>query len=156
MQVSTSTSTLGTGATAANTATTATTAAKSKTATLGQNDFLKLLAKQFQTQDPMKPMEDTAFIAQMAQFTSLEQSSSMASQLTAMNAKQDIATANSYLGRLVTVSDGKGGTTVGEATGVEVADGVPRLVVGDYTYALNSVVRVSPKPATAAAPVTLF
>jgi len=128
MQVSATTSTLGAGATAANTATTA---AKSKTATLGQNDFLKLLAKQFQTQDPMKPMEDTAFIAQMAQFTSLEQSSSMASQLTAMNAKQDLATANSYLGRLVTVSDGKGGTTVGEATGVEVADGVPRLVVGD-------------------------
>lgn len=153
MQVSATTSTLGAGATAANTATTA---AKSKTAALGQNDFLKLLAKQFQTQDPMKPMEDTAFIAQMAQFTSLEQSSSMASQLTAMNAKQDLATANSYLGRLVTVSDGKGGTTVGEATGVEVADGVPRLVVGDYTYALNSVVRVSPKPTTAAAPTTLF
>ena len=153
MQVSATTSTLGTGATAANTATNA---PKSKTATLGQNDFLKLLAKQFQTQDPMKPMEDTAFIAQMAQFTSLEQSSSMASQLTAMNAKQDIATANSYLGRLVTVSDGKGGTTVGEATSVEVADGVPRLVVGDYTYALSSVIRVTPKPATAAAPTTLF
>lgn len=153
MQVSATTSTLGTGATAANTATNA---PKSKTATLGQNDFLKLLAKQFQTQDPMKPMEDTAFIAQMAQFTSLEQSSSMASQLTAMNAKQDIATANSYLGRLVTVSDGKGGTTVGEATGVEVADGVPRLVVGDFTYALSSVIRVTPKPATAAAPTTLF
>jgi len=153
MQVSATTSTLGPGATAANTATSA---AKSKTATLGQNDFLKLLAKQFQTQDPMKPMEDTAFIAQMAQFTSLEQSSSMASQLTAMNAKQDLATANSYLGRLVTVSDGKGGTTVGEATGVEVANGVPRLVVGEYTYALNSVVRVTPKPMTAAAPTTLF
>jgi flagellar basal-body rod modification protein FlgD len=155
MQVSATTPILGSGATAANTATSA---AKSKTATLGQNDFLKLLAKQFQTQDPMKPMEDTAFIAQMAQFTSLEQSSSMASQLTMMNAKQDIATANSYLGRLVTVSDGKGGTTVGEATGVEVADGVPRLVVGDLTYSLSSVIRVAPKPlvAGAAAPLTLF
>ena len=153
MQVSATTSTLGAGATAANTATNT---AKSKTATLGQNDFLKLLAKQFQTQDPMKPMEDTAFIAQMAQFTSLEQSSSMASQLTAMNAKQDIATANSYLGRLVTVNDGKGGTAIGEATGVEVTDGVPRLVVGEFTYSLSSVLRVAPKPATATAPATLF
>jgi len=41
---------------------------------LGQNDFLQLLVTQMQNQDPMSPMQDTEFIAQMAQFTSLEQS----------------------------------------------------------------------------------
>ncbi|MBC7366683.1 MAG: hypothetical protein H7343_07700 [Undibacterium sp.] len=146
MQVSSTT----TGSSAAITSNSATTAPASKASALGQNDFLKLLAKQFQTQDPMKPMDDTAFIAQMAQFTSLEQSSSLLSQITAMNAKQDVATANSYLGRNVTVGDGKGGTVIGEATGVEVSDGGPRLVIGNYTYAISSVVRVAPK----AAPVT--
>jgi flagellar basal-body rod modification protein FlgD len=44
---------------------------------LGQGDFLKLLAKQFQTQDPMNPVQDTAFIAQMAQFSALEQAGTM-------------------------------------------------------------------------------
>lgn len=147
MQVSSTT----TGSAAAITGNSTTNAAAaSKTSALGQNDFLKLLAKQFQTQDPMKPMDDTAFIAQMAQFTSLEQSSSLLSQITAMNAKQDVASANSYLGRNVTVSDGKGGTVTGEATGVEVTAGAPRLVIGDYTYAISSVVRVTPK----APPVT--
>jgi flagellar basal-body rod modification protein FlgD len=144
MQVSSTT----TGSTSAITTNATTTTGPAKSSALGQNDFLKLLAKQFQTQDPMKPMDDTAFIAQMAQFTSLEQSSSLLSQITAMNSKQDIATANSYLGRDVTVSDGKGGVVTGEATGVEVSDGVPRIVIGDYTYAVSSVVRVAPKAAT--------
>ena len=54
------------------TAADSTTASRVPQKVLGQNDFLKLLATQFKTQDPMKPMEDTAFIAQMAQFTALE------------------------------------------------------------------------------------
>ena len=47
---------------------TAPVAAKPPSQTLGQADFLQLLSTQFQNQDPMKPMDDTAFIAQMATF----------------------------------------------------------------------------------------
>lgn len=131
---------------AAFTAGSATATSSSRSTNLGQNDFLKLLAKQYQTQDPMKPMEDTTFIASMAQFSALEQSSSTLSQITAMNSKQDIATANSYLGRLVTIDDGKNPTVQGEATAVQFVDGQPRLVVGGTAYAVDSVVRVAPKP----------
>src|SRR5262249_20230646 len=125
-------------------------AARTAKKTLGQQDFLKLLAVQFQTQDPMKPMEDTAFIAQMAQFTSLEQASATTAQMTLMKNGQDVVTANSYIGKQVTFDLGKGQTATGTIEAVEITEGVPRLVVGDKTYALSSVALVEPAPVTPA------
>lgn len=116
---------------------------------LGQEDFLKLLAVQFQSQDPMKPMEDTAFIAQMAQFSALDQSSTLVQQMTQLRANQDIVTANSYIGRQVTLDAGNDQLVTGEVTGVDLSDGTPRLIVGDYTYPISSVLLVEPVPAPA-------
>ncbi len=50
---------------------------KSKGDVLGKDDFLRILMTQLQNQDPMNPMQDKDFIAQMATFTSLEQMTNM-------------------------------------------------------------------------------
>ncbi len=48
---------------------------------LGQDAFLKLLITQLQHQDPLTPMENQEFIAQLAQFSSLEKLTEMAASL---------------------------------------------------------------------------
>lgn len=122
-----------------------TTTTKNKT-TLGQDDFMKLLAVQFQQQDPLKPKEDTEFIAQMAQFTSLDQTKAMVAQMTQLGTAQQLTAANSYIGRQVTLDAGDDQLVTGVVSGVEVTNGTPRLIIGDLTYDLSSVRLVEPAP----------
>lgn len=56
-------------------------------ASLGEDDFLKLLAIQLQYQDPLEPMENTEFIAQLAQFSTLEGITSMGKSLLSMSSQ---------------------------------------------------------------------
>jgi len=114
----------------------------SRKTALDSQDFMKLLAVQFQNQDPMKPMEDTAFIAQMAQFTSLSQSSSLLTEIGSLRAEQQRVIAQGYLGARLTVDDGAGGITSGLVTGIEQAADGPRVVIGDHTYSLAAVLLV--------------
>src|SRR5690625_4527155 len=48
---------------------------------LGKDEFIKILMTQLQNQDPLNPMEDKDFIAQMATFSQLEQMMNMASSI---------------------------------------------------------------------------
>ncbi|EKN63887.1 flagellar hook assembly protein FlgD [Schinkia azotoformans] len=65
---------------------------------LGKDEFLKILMVQLQNQDPLNPMEDKEFIAQMAQFTSLEQMTKMASSFEKFIEFQKSNTLSSYVG----------------------------------------------------------
>ena len=119
--------------------------------TLDANDFLKLLAVQLQSQDPMKPMEDTQFISQMASFTSLEQMRGLAADFKNYTAGQRLVTAQNYLGKIVTVTSDNGDVT-GEVSSVTIKAGEPKLIVGNAEYDAAKVTSVKPKLTTATAP----
>lgn len=104
---------------------------------LGQDDFLQLLATQLKQQDPMKPMDDTAFIAQMAQFSSLQ-------SMNQMRADQQQLMAASYIGKSVTVQDPGGKPVTGLVTAVDNSGDQPTLVINNTSYKLSTVKRIEP------------
>jgi flagellar basal-body rod modification protein FlgD len=114
--------------------------------TLTQNDFLQLLVAQMENQDPLQPQSDTEMASQMAQFTSLTQSTAMSSSLSMMQA-------NSLIGSTVTLQiPNSKSTTSGVVQSVELgsesSDGTPQVVVGGTSYDLSSVLSVAPTSST--------
>ncbi|WP_411830321.1 flagellar hook capping FlgD N-terminal domain-containing protein [Paenibacillus alba] len=75
---------------------------KDKT-TLGKDDFLKILITQLQNQDPTQPLQDKEFIAQMAQFTSVEQLTNMAGEMKLM--RQSLGFVSGLIGKSITWTD---------------------------------------------------
>jgi flagellar basal-body rod modification protein FlgD len=71
---------------------------------LGKEDFLKLLLAQLAHQDPSAPMEDKEFIAQMAQFSSLEQMTNMAADFAKMAQMLKVTEASGALGKSVEIT----------------------------------------------------
>ena len=111
--------------------------------TLSQNDFLQLLVTQMQNQDPLNPQSDTEMAAQMAQFTSLQQSSAMSGSLAMLQA-------NSLIGSTVSLQVDSQTTTSGEVQGVVMQNGAPQVIVNGLTYGLNQVLAVIPTVTTPA------
>lgn len=67
---------------------------------LGKDDFLKILITQLQNQDPTQPLQDKEFIAQMAQFTSVEQLTNMAGEMKLM--RQSLGFVSGLIGKSIT------------------------------------------------------
>jgi len=113
--------------------------------TLGADDFMKLLTTQLTAQDPMNPMKDTEFIAQMANFSSLEQMRGLSKSFDTFAAEQKMTSAPSYLGRQVTVKDA-GGDVTGTVDAITLKDRLPAIVIGGKSYNTNLITGITTAP----------
>lgn len=77
---------------------------------LTQEDFLKILLTQLSYQDPLKPMDNQQFMAQMAQFTALQQTQQIGSQVNLLLGNTAAFQSVSLIGRTVDIS--RNGTTI--------------------------------------------
>lgn len=125
--------------------------------TLSQNDFLNLLVAQMKSQDPMNPQSDTQMAAQMAQFTSLQQTGTMSNNIATMLTQQQLLQANSMLGNTVSLQADSKTIVSGVVQSVQITDGVPQIVVNNTAYDLGKVLTIAPtsSSATPTAPATL-
>ncbi|WP_075221120.1 flagellar hook assembly protein FlgD [Acuticoccus yangtzensis] len=76
---------------------------------LDYDAFLQLLVTQMQNQDPLNPMNDTEYVAQLATFSNVEQNIITNENLQAMLTAQSLGDAGSLIGRTVTSGDGTSG-----------------------------------------------
>lgn len=120
--------------------------------TLGADDFMKILMTQLSAQDPMNPMKDTEFIAQMANFSSLEQMRSLSQSFSSYSNSQQMATAPLFLGKQVTITDATGEVT-GIVEAIKLKDSKPAIVVNGKTFETKLITSVS-EPPMPASPTT--
>lgn len=125
---------------------------------LGKDDFLKLMTTQLRRQDPMNPVDDTQFLAQMAQFSTLEQITNVGTGVQAQLASQATSQALALAGKTVSYVDAKGVTQTGVVDAVVFDKGAATLTIGGAKGIQPSNVSVvhgdsattTPSPSTAA------
>ncbi len=128
--------------------------------TMDQSDFLKLLSSQLANQNPLEPQKDTEMVAQMATFSSVEQMGDLVKSLKSFIVTQDFSSAQSMLGKYVTVNKDKVQTSgVVSSVGYD-EHGVSIIKIGDKSFSPSDVIEVrtgapapTPEP-TALTPVT--
>lgn len=121
---------------------------KEPTSTMGKDDFLKILITQMQNQDPTQPLKDTEFIAQMAQFTSVEQQAQMADELKLM--RQSLGMSSSLIGKMVSwMGKTESGDPVmksGLVDSIIIRKGSQFATVQGDEVALESITKIENKP----------
>jgi len=112
--------------------------------------FLNLLVAQLRYQDPMNPADSGEFLAQSAQFTSLEKMEAVADQTAALLATSISFGASNMVGKNVTYIDADGASVTGVVDSVSFDVTGPMLQIGGQPVSLGQVQSIGTAPAAPA------
>lgn len=120
---------------------------------LGRDSFLRLLVTELRHQDPTQPMQDKEFIAQMAQFSSLEQMTNINDAIQNLHKSSRATEAFSLLGKKVdAVITSSGEQITGTVSKISYRNNIVRLLVNNRELDLSEISAVYPPDQEAAAP----
>ena len=114
---------------------------------LGEMDFLKLIVSQIQNQNPLEPQKDTEFIAQLAQFDTLNQMRALNQAMDVLRGLTELSQASALIGKQIRAFTPEGNPIEGVVASVTMVNGLPMLDVDGRSVDLYNVVKVS-TPAT--------
>lgn len=106
---------------------------------LDENAFLMLLLAQLKNQDPLKPMEDKDFIAQLAQFNSLNQLTELNKTMKELMTAQTVAQGSALIGKTVSGLSSDGGVVTGLVSGLRLTGDKVMLDVEGHNLPLERV-----------------
>jgi flagellar basal-body rod modification protein FlgD len=110
---------------------------------MGMEDFLKILLTQLTYQDPLKPVDNQEFMAQMAQFTSLEQTQQLNDKMSTLIANQAALQSVGLLGRTVDITADGTVSLTGNVTALSLTGDAPSLTLTTAAGATLSNVSLS-------------
>jgi|CZKG01.1.fsa_nt_gi flagellar basal-body rod modification protein FlgD len=103
---------------------------------LGQNDFLKLMIAQLQSQDPLQPANTNEYVSELAQFTQVEQTTNLANA-------SELSGAVALIGRTVSYTNTSGEKATGAVQAVQsTASGTTVTIEGVPGVKLSSITEV--------------
>jgi flagellar basal-body rod modification protein FlgD len=127
---------------------------------VGKQDFMNLLATQLKNQDPLDPAKNDEMLAQLAQFSSLEQMQNLNDNIVGLavlqqsNAlMQQLTDASALMGKDVQYTNPESGSDVwGKVESVRIVDGMAVLRIDGKDVPLTAVNEIGTPPAPAPAP----
>jgi flagellar basal-body rod modification protein FlgD len=120
-------------------------ALQNATSVLGKDDFLRLLVTQLKYQDPLKPTDQSQFMSQMAQFSTVEGINNLQHGIDQLQAVP-------MIGKEVTYLDADGKTVLqGTASSVALQGSTLTVHVGDTDVPFDRIVSVAASEETAGA-----
>jgi flagellar basal-body rod modification protein FlgD len=106
--------------------------------TLNLQDFMQVLMTQLTYQDPLKPMDNQEFLAQIAQFTALGQTQQLNANIQAMLSNQAAEQSVGLIGKTVTVTTASGVQT-GSVASIDLSGSAPQLTITTSAGSLSNI-----------------
>jgi len=116
---------------------------------LDADTFLELLITEIQNQDPLEPMSNSEICQQLSQIWELQANMGLSDTLESLSTNlgsvvlaQNLASANSMIGRVAVAETDEGGEIAGWVNGVSIEDGQIKVYVGEHTCDLEDISEV--------------